>query len=52
MREALEWLLKGKDLFCVLQTGFDKSLIYHMFVHAKSSSSSLQRPTVNVIFPV
>ena len=37
-REALELLLRGKDVFCVLQTGFDKSLIYRMFVHAKSSS--------------
>ncbi|CAH3153336.1 unnamed protein product [Porites lobata] len=45
-REALELLLRGKDVFCVLPTGFDKSLIYQMFVHAKSSSSSVQRPTV------
>ncbi|CAH3147781.1 unnamed protein product [Porites lobata] len=37
-REALELLLRGKDVFCVLPTGFDKSLIYRMFVHAKSSS--------------
>ena len=36
-REALELLLSGKDVFCVLPTGFDKSLIYQMFVHAKSS---------------
>ena len=34
-REALEFLLRGKDVFCVLRTGFDKSLIYQMFVHAK-----------------
>ena len=40
-REALELLLRGKDVFCVLQTGFDKSLIYRMFVHAKSSSRVL-----------
>ena len=39
-REALELLLRGKDVFCVLPTGFGKSLIYKMFVHAKSSSSS------------
>ena len=44
-REALEMLLRGKDVFCVLPTGFDKSLIYQMFVHAKSSSSFVQRPT-------
>ena len=50
-REALELLLRGKDVFCVLPTGFDKSLIYRMFVHAKSSSSSVQRPTVIVISP-
>ena len=44
-REALELLLGGKDVFCVLPTGFDKNLIYQMFVHAKSSSSFVQRPT-------
>ena len=36
-REALEFLIRGKDVFCVLPTGFGKSLIYQMFVHAKSS---------------
>ena len=41
MREALELLLRGRDVFCVLPTGFDKGLIYQMFVNAKSSSSSL-----------
>ena len=30
-REALELLLRGKDVFCVLPTGFDKSLIYQMW---------------------
>ena len=34
-REAVELLLRGKDVFCVLPTGFDKSLIYQMFVHAR-----------------
>ena len=48
----LELLLRGKEVFCVLPTGFEKSLIYQMFVHAKSSSSSVQRPTVIVISPV
>ena len=48
-RETLELLLRGKDFFCVLPTGFCKSLIYQMFVHAKSSSSFLQRTTVIVI---
>ena len=51
-REALELLLRGKEIFRVLSTGFDKSLIYQMFVHEKSSSSSVQRPTVIVISPV
>ena len=50
-REALESLLRGKDVFCVILTGFDKSLIYQTFVHAKSSSSSVQQPTVIVISP-
>ena len=50
-REALELLLRGKDDFCVLLTGFDKSLISQMFVRAKSSSSSVQHPTVIVISP-
>ena len=45
-RKALELLLRGKDVFCVLPTGFHKSPIYQMFVHVKSSSSSVQRPTV------
>ena len=34
-REAMELLLRGKNVFCVLPTGFDKSLIYQMFVHAR-----------------
>ena len=50
-REALELLLRGKDVFCVLPTGFDESLIYQMFVPTKSSSSSVQRPTATVISP-
>ena len=50
-REALELLLKEKDVFSVLPTGSDKSLIYRMFVHAKGSSSSVQPPTVIVISP-
>ena len=51
-REALELLLRGRDVFCVLPTGFHKSLIYQMFVHAKSFSSSMQWPAVIVISPV
>ena len=30
-REALELLLRGKDVICVLPTGFDKSLFYQMW---------------------
>ena len=33
-REASELLLREKDVFCVLQTGFGKSPIYQMFVYA------------------
>ena len=38
---------QGKGCFCVLPTGFEKSLICQMFVHAKSSSSSVHgRPSL------
>ena len=50
-REALQSLLRENDVFCVLPTGFGKSLIYQMFVYAKKSSS-LQRPTIIVISPL
>ena len=50
-REALQSLLRKNDVFCVLPTGFGKSLIYQMFVYAKKSSS-LQRPTIIVISPL
>ena len=50
-REALQSLLRENDVFCVLPTEFGKSLIYQMFVYAKKSSS-LQRPTINVISPL
>ena len=49
-REALQLLLRGKDVFCVLQTALFIR-VYEMFVHAKSSSS-LRRPTVIVTWPV
>ena len=32
MREALELLLRGRDVFCVLPTGFDKRLIYQILL--------------------
>ena len=47
-REALELLLRGKDVFCVLRTGFDKSLIYQMFVHAKKSSVAKKGGSVGI----
>ena len=43
---------REKDVFSVVPTGFGKSLIYQMFSHGKSSSSSVQRPTVIVISSV
>ena len=49
-KEALELLLREKDVFCVLQTALFIR-VYQMFVHAKSSSS-VQRPTVIVTSPV
>ena len=49
-REAFELLLRGKDVFCVLQTALFIR-VYQVFVHAKSSSSA-QRPTVIVTSPV
>ena len=42
---------QGKQCFCVVPTGFVKSLIYQIFVYAKSSSS-VQRPTIIVISPL
>ena len=48
-REALELLLREKDVFCALPTALFIR-VYQMFVHAKSSSS-VQRPTVIVISP-
>ena len=50
-KEALESLLRGNDVFCILPTGFVRSLIYEMFVYAKNSSS-VQRPTIIVISPL
>ena len=41
---ALKSLLKGKDIFSVLPTGYGKSLIYQWFVHVKleiAGSSSI-----------
>ena len=37
-KEAVESLLRGKDVFGVLPTGFGKSLIFQLFVLTKNSS--------------
>ena len=50
-REGFGVTARGKRCFCVLPTGFVKSLIYEMFVYAKNSSS-VQRPTIIVISPL
>ena len=50
----MESLLKGRDVFGVLPTGFRKSLIFQLFVLAKNRASnspkaSVDRPTIIVI---
>ena len=39
-KEAVESLLRGKDVFGVFPTGFGKSLIFQLFVLAKNRASS------------
>ena len=57
-KEAVESLLKGRDVFGVLPTGFGKSLIFQLFVLAKTrasnsqNASSVERPTNIVICPL
>ena len=56
-KEAVESLLKGRDVFGVLPTGFRKSLIFQLLVLAKnrasnSSNPSVERPTIIVICPL
>ena len=40
-KEAVESLLKGRDVFGVLPMGFKKSLIFQLFVLAKNRASNL-----------
>ena len=56
-KEAVESLLKGRDVFGVLPMGFRKSLIFPLFVLAKNGASnspnaSVERPTIIVICPL
>ena len=39
-KEAVEWLLRGKDVFGVLRTGFGKSLRFQLFLTKNRASSS------------
>ena len=39
-KNAVQSLFGERDVFAVLPTGFDKSLIYPLFVLAKSSETS------------
>ena len=40
-REAIVHLLNGRDVLCVLPTGYGKSLIYQMFTLAKVKAISV-----------
>ena len=56
-KEAVESLLKGRDVFGVLPTGIGKSLIFQVFVLARnrasnSSNASVKHPTIIVICPL
>jgi len=39
-KEAVQSLVKGRDVFGVLLMGFGKSLIFQLFVSAKSRASN------------
>ena len=45
-KEAVASLLRGKDVFGVLPTGFGKSLIFQLFVLAKNRASSSPNASV------
>ena len=46
-REALESLLRENDVFCVLPTGFGKSLIYQMLFMQRVQVPSNGRPSLS-----
>ena len=39
-KKAVEFFLKGTDVFCVLPTGFGKSLVFQLLVLVKSRASN------------
>ena len=39
-KKAVESLLNGRDIFCVLPTGFGESLIFQLFVLEKNRASN------------
>ena len=45
-KEAVESLLRAKDVFGVLPTGFGKSLIFQLFALAKNRASSTPNASV------
>ena len=53
-KEAMESVLKGRDVFGVLSTGFGKSLVFQLFVLEKNRASnspnaSVERSTIIII---
>ena len=45
-KEAVESLLRGKDVFGVLPSGFGKGLIFQLFVLVKNRASSSPNASV------